>query len=231
MRRKFNFSIGEFYHIYNRGTDKRDIFTNSYDFNRFLCLLHLCNSINHVDIEKYFREGQSFTDILNTDVGDRIVDIGAWCLMPNHFHLLVREKPEGGISKFMKKLSTAYAMYFNKKFKRTGSLFEGCFKATHVNKDNYLKYLFSYIHLNPIKIIEPKWKEGGIANKGNKEKIRKYLGNYKYSSYMDYIGVKRKEADILNRAVFPKYFNNCFDFSDFINGWLEYGKENILTRK
>lgn len=226
MKRNFKFSPGEYYHIYNRGTDKRDIFKNEIDQNRFMSLLYLCNRQDAVDIRQIYSsyEGRSFVKILDFNRGEMIVDIGAYCLMPNHFHLLIREKEEGGVSKFMKKLSTGYSMYFNKKHQRTGGLFEGRFKAMHVSKDTHLKYLFSYIHLNPVKLIDPKWKEKGITDK---EKIRKYLGNYKYSSYLDYIGQERREMVILNKQEFPKYFNNDLDFSDFINFWLSFNKEKF----
>ena len=85
--------------------------------------------------------------------------------MPNHFHILVKEKIENGISKFMGKLTTGYSMYFNKRYDRTGSLFQGVFKSVHADSDEYLKYLFAYIHLNPIKLINPEWKENGIKDK------------------------------------------------------------------
>ena len=86
---------------------------------------------------------------------ETLVDIGAYCLMPNHFHLLIRETAEGNISRFMLKLQTGYPMYFNKKYQRTGALFEGKFKAKHITNDNHLKYLFAYLHLNPVKITDP----------------------------------------------------------------------------
>ena len=137
--------------------------------------------------------------------------------MPNHFHLLLREKKEGGISMFMEKFLTAYSMYFNKKNGRTGKLFEGVFKAIHVDNDEYLKYLFSYIHLNPVKIIDPLWKESGISDK---EKAKQYLGNYPYSSYFDYLGRARGENLILNKEAFPEYFENSKEFEQFIDDWL-----------
>lgn len=219
MRRKFSFSIGEYYHIYNRGTDKRPIFLSSNDYNRFILLLHLCNNTAQIDISNLIRGGLSFTELMNIEVNHRLVDIGAYCLMPNHFHILVREKQENGISLFMKKLLTAYSMYFNIKHRRSGGLFEGPFRATHANKDEYLKYLFSYIHLNPVKIIDPKWKENGIANR---VEAKKYLEKYFYSSYLDYLGTKRKEEKILNKSAFPEYFSDVKDFEQFIDEWLNF---------
>jgi len=137
--------------------------------------------------------------------------------MPNHFHILITEKIEGGISKFMQKLSTAYSMYYNKKYERTGGLFEGKFKSQHANTDRYLKYLFSYTHLNPIKLIQRDWKEKGIRNK--KDAIG-FLNKYLYSSYFDFIGEKRVQNKILNIGAFPKYFSNKASFVEEIFEWL-----------
>ena len=141
--------------------------------------------------------------------------------MPNHFHLLLYEKRESGISLFTEKLLTAYSMYFNKKNIRTGKLFEGRFKATHANSDEYLKYLFSYIHLNPVKIIDPEWKENGIADR---KKAEQYLENYLYSSYPDYSGRIREENPILDRNDFPRYFEDVRGFSRTIAEWLSFNK-------
>ncbi|OHA80219.1 MAG: hypothetical protein A2V96_01600 [Candidatus Yonathbacteria bacterium RBG_16_43_6] len=153
-----------------------------------------------------------------------LVDIGAYCLMPNHFHLLVREKNEGGIQKFMLKLLTAYSMYFNKKNERTGSLFESRYKARHANTDDYLKYLFAYIHLNPVKIIDPEWKEKGITDHDG---AKEYLDKYSYSSYMDFVGEKREEGVVLNKTAFPEYFDDFEEFDEYIKEWLVYPRSDL----
>lgn len=219
MQRKISFSIGEFYHIYNRGTDKRVIFMDEHDYGRFKALLYVCNSIKPVDLNQHFQEGESFLELFEVEREDTLVDIGMYCPMPNHFHLLIREKTEGGITKFMSKLSTAYAMYFNKKKERTGSLFEGPFKAKHIDSDEYLKYIFAYGHLNPVSIIEPKWKEVGIVDR---VAAQEYLKNYAHSSYLDYQGVVRIENKILSREAFPEYFATPKDFNDFVKEWLSF---------
>ena len=217
MERKFDFSVGEFYHIYNRGNNKSKIFFDDTDKERFQKLLYVCNSNKPVVFKTI--QGMPLDKI---ERGQTLVDIGVYCSMPNHFHLLLHEKSEGGVSLFLEKLSTAYSMYFNKKYDRTGKLFEGRFQATHVGNDNYLKYLFAYIHLNPVKIIDPNWKENGIKNR---DKAKKYLENYKYSSYLDYLDKKRIERIILNKKVFPDYFGNFKEFNQYIDEWLSFKED------
>ena len=119
----------------------------------------------------------------------------------------------------MQKLTTAYVMYYNKKYERTGGLFEGKFKAEHLDKNTYLKYLFSYIHLNSIKLIDKNWKEKGIHNK---ESALDYLNNYQYSSYLDYLGRKRVQNQILNYEAFPDYFPTKQEFSKEIFEWISF---------
>lgn len=219
MERKLEFSIGEFYHAYNRGNNKSLVFLDDKDRQRFQKLLYLCNSTKPVVFKTI--QGPSLDKI---ERGETLLDIGAYCLMPNHFHLLLKEKMENGISLFMRKLLTAYSMYFNKKYERTGPLFESRFKATHLNEDRYLKYIFSYIHLNPVKMIEPKWRENGISDR---VKAKAYLEDYKYSSYCDYMGLVRPEKCILNIPAFPEYFSDFKEFEQFIDEWLNYPRTDL----
>lgn len=217
MNRSFNFSPDEFYHLYSRGVERRVIFLDKSDYLRFVILLYVCNSKKPIHVSN-FSDWKSF-DFFNLPRSERLIDVGAYCLMPNHFHLLIRELSDDGASIFMKKLLTAYSMYFNKKYHRTGALFESKFKAQHVDNDNYLKYLFAYIHLNPIALIDSKWKERGV---NNKVKSEKYLDEYKYSSYFEYCGKDRKEKTILNREGFPEYFDGGVEFQDFVTWWLNF---------
>lgn len=219
MARTFSFAPNEFYHIYNRGTEKRNIFMSRADRDRFLALLYLTNQDSPADLKL---QGSTLLEIVERRTSPQLVEIVAYCLMPNHFHLLVRGLEEGGLSKFMQKLTTGYTMYFNKKNERSGSLFQGRFKATHIDNDRYLQYLISYIHLNPIKLIEPGWKETGIADKARAEQ---YLETYGYSSYLDYLGTKRPETTILTREALPEYFSSGIDFKTFVTEWLTYNPE------
>ncbi len=221
MSRDLNFALGEFYHIYNRGTEKRVIFLDEYDYNRFMLLLYLCNSTDRVDLSDLLRQGLTLSEIFNEDRTETLVNIGTWCLMPNHFHLLIKEQKENGIPIFMQKLLTSYSMYFNCKYHRRGSLFEGPFKARHLDYDQYLKYQFTYIHLNPISIIENGWKEKKIENK---RKAKNFLKDYKYSSYFDYFGIKRPEGNIIVKEAFPDYFETAPDFEAMIDEWINFAE-------
>ncbi len=228
MSRNISFGVDEFYHAYNRGTEKRLIFNDQNDRDRFLNLLFLANSSQSIELRRSHHRGGGlasapFVGAFDQEKrGETLVDIGAYCLMPNHFHLLVREKTESGLSAFIHKLLTAYTMYFNLKYKRSGALFEGPFRAKHIDDDNYLHYLFAYIHLNPIKIAFPAWPEADIANLADAEK---YLTNYGFSSYLDYVAPElRPEGLILNKETFPEYFQKPADFSYFLADWVRYQK-------
>lgn len=215
--RKVNFVEGEFYHIYNRGNSKQKIFHDKQDYKYFLDLLYILNTKNNINVSQLKR--YNTFDLYTVGPKDNLVAIGSYVLMPNHFHILITQKIEGGVSKFMQKLSTAYVMYYNKKYQRTGGLFEGKFKAEHLDTDRYLKYIFSYIHLNPVKLIQKDWKEKGIRNK--KETLD-FLRGYEHSSYLDYFGIYRTEGKIINKESFPNYFPNTKDFNNEIFSWLDY---------
>jgi len=217
MERKFNFSEGEYYHVYNRGVEKRDIFLDDNDRKRFQRMLFIANGTKPVVYKTI--QGLPLEEI---ERGKEVTAIGAYCLMPNHFHLLLKETKRGGISKFLAKLTTGYSMYFNTRHEHKGTLFQGVFQAKHIDDDAYLKYVFSYIHLNPIKLIEPGWKEGGIRNR---KKAEEYLAKFPYSSYTDNIGKNRIEKAILDPEEFPEYFKTPRDFHTEITDWLAYQEE------
>ena len=221
-----NFAEGEFYHIFNRGNNKQNIFFNEEDYDRFTKLLYLCNSSGKINFREDIIEKQ--IDAYEFEREEPLVSIGAWSLMPNHFHLYVTSSQSselgelGPISAFAKKLCLAYSMYINKKYSRTGGLFEGRFKSVHINNDDQAKYLFSYIHLNPVKIIDPMWKVRGLTNK---EKTLDFLNKYKWSSYNEYKhGDNRKESIIIFPKNFPDYFNDPKIFEREVFEWLTFPK-------
>ena len=209
--RKQSFAISEYCHLYNRGVEKRKIFLDKRDYLHFLYLMYVCNTIKNIKTRDL---GNDF------DREETIVSIGAYCLMPNHFHILVKEKTNNGISLFMRKLLTAYAMYFNLKYKRTGRLYENTFKSSHVGDDRYLKYLFAYIHLNPAKLIDKNWKEKQTKKV---HQLLKFVSMYEFSSLQEYvkfpINIKRT---ILNKKAFPNYFEKLDNHKSELFDWLSY---------
>lgn len=211
--RKVQFIQEEFYHVYNRGSSRQAIYLTEADYSRFMVLLYLANGMNSFEFRNLDKD-----KLFDFDRGEQLVAIGAYCLMPNHFHILVTPLVEGGMVTFMKKLATSYSMYFNKKHHRTGTLFEGRFKSEHVDNDEYLRYLFSYIHLNPVKLIQSDWQKVGVENKGE---TLQYLKDFKYSSYTDN-SQTRPESIIINREKFPEYFASKKDYDNEMEEWLLY---------
>ena len=144
--RKSLFAIGEHYHIYNRGVDKRITFTDEYDIRRFFQSMVEFNTVKPIGslYENSFLQLGGETPKL----GEKLVNIIAYCLNPNHFHLILEQLVEGGISEFMKRLGGGYTGYFNKKYTRSGSLFQGVFKDVHIDTNEYLLHVSSYVNLN-----------------------------------------------------------------------------------
>ena len=224
MERGFSFAEEEIYHVYNRGVEKRKIFLDESDYARMTLLLYLCNSKTPVNIREYLMRGFTYESLWSLDIDKPVVEIGAWCFMPNHFHLLLRESRAGGISQFMLKVTTAYSMYFNRRTERVGSLMQGPFKAEHVHEDRHLQYLFSYIHLNPVKLIpgESGWNESGIKNL---KRAQAFLDKYKHSSLPDYMTPdSRKESKVIAPDVFPWKFDSISEMSSELTEWLSINK-------
>jgi len=215
MPKNPNFEVGESYHVYNRGNNKRDIFLDDFDRERFLRLLYAANGEKPVHLQNELTK--DIKQPFKVDKGNTLVEIAAYCLMFNHYHLLLHEKTKKGISRFMQKLGTAYCMYFNKRHKKSGTPFEGTYKARHSKDDAHLEHLFIYIHTNPIEHIEPEWKKEGVKNF---QEVQKYLENYKYSSYYDYIVKDRPETVIINKDIFNWYFEDGADLKDHIQYWV-----------
>ena len=218
MERKIQFIENEYYHLYNRGVDKRTIFSSRNDYRRFLMLLYLANSEEDVRIGNMLKSTK-YENIFSRDRGEPIVAIGAFCLMPNHFHILATPLKENGITKMMLKLQTGYSMYFNTKNERTGSLFQGPFRSSHADNDRYLEYLFSYIHLNPAKLREPQWKEK-IRSEND---LMHFVGAYPYSSYGSYL---TNSHFITNPTKFPEYFSSKNEVVSHITDWLANSDED-----
>lgn len=171
----------EFYHALNRGVEKRNIVLDDADRARFIHDLFVFND-QQTALHPRLSERQE-------ERGSRklLVHIHAFCLMGNHYHLLLSEATSNGISKFMKKLNMGYAKYFNEKYKRSGALWQGKFKKKYIERDAHFMYIPYYIHLNPLDFVMPDWREGRVLNI---DKALEYLKTYRWSSHLDYLGEK-----------------------------------------
>ena len=143
--RKIKFINGEIYHVYNRGVDKRNIFSDNEDFNRFIKSILEFRGIEPIG-SLYEKARKDEKQKSNDD--NLLVEFVAYCINPNHFHFILRQLNDEGIQKFMHKLSTGYTMYFNEKENRSGPLFGGKYKAKEINENDYLLNLSAYVNLN-----------------------------------------------------------------------------------
>lgn len=212
--RKTIFAIDQYYHIYNRGVDKRIVFMGKRDYERFLYLLAACNDTTPLLNSQFYYRG--FASIERLGKRQPLVDILCFCLMPNHYHLLLKQKEENGISRFMQKLGTGYTMYFNTKYKRNGVLFQGVFKSIHVDTEIYLTHLSRYIHLNPVEFCEPLWKKNGIRKT---KETHDFIKKYPWSSYCDYLGENRF-THILNKDVIAEIYPRPSAYELFMKDWI-----------
>jgi putative transposase len=171
----------DMYHLLNRGVEKRNIVLDDHDRVRFIHDLYTFN-----DQQLALHPHQFDRKELHRP-RKLLVRLQAFCLMGNHYHLLVSEAIPNGISLFMKKLNMGYSKYFNEKYKRSGALWQGKYKKKLIERDAHFLYIPYYIHLNPLDFILPEWREGKVKNvKGAFE----YLENYRWSSHLDYLGRK-----------------------------------------
>lgn len=199
--RIFPFVNGQFYHIYNRGSEKRPIFESSRDYQRFL------KSMRYYQLEGPKPKFSHFspTSPIQPDPTKKIVEINAFCLMPNHFHLLLKQTKEGGITEFVSKLSNSCTKFYNTKYKRVGPLLQGEFKAVLVESDEQLVHISRYIHLNPLTSF-----------------LVKHLDQYQWSSYKEYIN---NTAGLCAKDEVLGYFKNPQDYQQFILDQASYAIE------
>ena len=207
--RKTDFINNEIYHITMRGVDGRQIFMDDEDRWYGIFGLYEFNTTKAIRIREQREKREKFKQELKSRRGPasaeikleqpdkriKLVDILAFTFMPNHIHLLLKQLIPNGISSFIQKFGTGRSMHFNKRHQRKGTLFQGRFDARHIDGDEYLKTAFVYIHSNPISLIDPGWKERGIADIA---KAKEFLENYRWSSYLDYLG-KRNFPSITER--------------------------------
>ncbi len=204
---------GDILHILNRGVEKRKIFFTEKDYWRFI--YNLCDFNDKNPVLYSYNDRRQYLSAMRKP---KIVDIPCLCLMPNHYHILVQERIDDGASIFSKKLTSGYTQYFNLKNNRSGVLFQGRSKIILIKRDKHFIHIPYYIFSNPIKLIEPQWKERGIKNL---KKVIEFLENYKWSSYSNVIGGKENFPFIINKKLFFEIFDtNEKQFKkDFIE-WL-----------
>lgn len=205
--RKTPIAPGEYYHIYNRENTKQPIFIENRDRIRFLFLIiYLQSPTNFPNISRqvsHFIKNRVF-NVVQENVLDikkhRNVELINFALMPNHFHLTLHELKEGGIATYMQRILCSYTKYINTKYNKSGHLFQGPYKAVHVEDNNQLLYLSTYIHRNPRELSE--WK--------NKEEI------YPWSSLYDYLGENRWGI-LLKKDIILNQFNSASEYKTFVS--------------
>jgi len=219
------FVNGEIYHIFNRGVEKRNIFKEIADYFRFIFCLYELNDKNLVKMRTRIKERKERKNTGATRAIKRepLVEVIAFCLMPNHYHLVLRQLVDGGISLFMKKFGDSYVGYFNQKYNRKGmgSIFQGRFKAIHVTTNDQLINLICYIFTNPVELLEKDWEEIGVKNP---KRVLKYIEDYRWSSYLDCIG-KRNFPSVTERDFLMKVFGGPENLKKFVGAWILYKAE------
>ncbi len=199
---------GEYYHVYNRGVEKKNIFLNDLDYNRFLLTLLLLQSTQTINNLSYHTISFIKHRVFDKAVSEKIklevmekkyIELISFVLMPNHFHIIIKEKKENGISKFMQRTQNSYAKYFNTKYKKSGHLFQGPYRAVHIKDNEQLLYLSAYIHRNPNVL----------------SKFKNKSSSYKWSSYTDYLNDNRF-GNLLCPQIVSGQFSNSLEYYDFV---------------
>ena len=199
--RKVPLVSGEYYHILNRGVAKMQIFNSLRDYERFF------RTMQYYKIDSDKPKFSAFSpNTFNIDSTKRTVEITAYCFMPNHFHFLLKQVKDKGITEFMSKLCNSYAKYFNIKNERVGPLLQGDFKAIHIDDNEQLLQLARYIHLNPLVGF-----------------ITKDLETYKWSSYPEY--VSSNEGGICEKDIILSQFDNKNSYKQFVMDHIDYAKK------
>ena len=199
MIRKVAFCPGEYYHIVNRGVSQSNIFVNETDWIRFLFLIlyfqapvtiyNISDFVARFTKHRMFSSSRESAITVQDIVKERRVELLCFALMPSHFHLLVREKDEHGISRYLQRMQNAYSKYFNTKYHRTGHIFQGPFRAVHIEDNEQLLYTSAYIHSNPRELSG--W--------------RKNFESYPWSSLGDYAHTNRWGDLLVRQYLLEQY--------------------------
>ncbi len=210
--RKITFNEYGYYHIFNRGVDKRRIFMDENDFHRFYLSLYAFNNANFVPSKR-----GSLEEALQTQILERkpYVSIMSFCLMENHFHMLVRPFRGEWMSAFMQRTLTSYVKYFNLKHGRTGRLFETEYKAVQTGEEGHFEHMPRYIHLNPLDGFDPSWRDGTVTNW---DRDLEYLNNYPWSSHHVYMR-KGQNFPVVDEEFSTNMFRSKEEYLDYLKQW------------
>ena len=195
---------GEYYHIFNRAVNKQVIFHDTSDYFRFLFLtLYFQSPIIFQQLGRKVKEFVQSRALDNVEedeiIKKRRVELVAFCIMPNHFHLIVKELDEGGIAAYMQRVLTSYSKYYNTKYQKSGHVFQGPYRAVHIADDRQLLHLSAYIHRNPREIS--KW--------------FKKEDQYIWSSYQDFIDENRW-GDLIMPDIVIGQFKDKAEYENFV---------------
>lgn len=213
--RVFTPANGEIYHIFNRGTEKRNIFACKKDYERFIVNLILFNTASQNTIKNISRYDIECACQKIPD--SALVKIHAFSLLPNHFHLMLEQVVENGVARFLHRIEMSYSLYFNKLYSRSGNLFQGAYKIKHIDNDAYLLYLPLYIHLNALDLLESErnWKEKGIINKSRSVD---FLKTYPWSSLREYLN--KQNYPFICREIIDILYKNSKEWEVAFRDWL-----------
>lgn len=212
--------IMETYHVVSRGVDKRQIFMDKQDHLRFIHDLYELNNQERVGLNYYkFRDYGARGEVAKNDkkLRKKLVDILAFSLMPNHYHILISPKVETGVPQFMQKLNMGYAKYFNQKYERVGRLFQGPYKSVLVTDNTHFLHLPFYIHFNPLDLTCPEWRDNKISSP---KKALEFLKSYRWSSHLDYLGIKNFPS-VLNMKHLTEVFGSGKDYQKLVENYLK----------
>ena len=215
---------GEIYHVYNRGVEKRKVFCERLDYIRFIHDLFEFNDTRPApEFSRRYRPGDNVGDpISHIGPGKKLVDILAFCLMDNHYHLLIRPLAENSLSFFMQKLGIGYTLAFNEKNERVGSLFQGKYKFRHIDRENYLRHIICYIHLNPLKFCSKLNKNGKMDFVKTWDALKKY----RWSSHLAYLG-EDNFGSVIEKKFILELFGGMSGYKEFVRDWMKYEAEKL----
>lgn len=201
-RRQEILATGEIYHIFNRGLEKRPIFLDTFHYRRFFELLQFYQRQHHLRFSRLSRKERQ--KVIEKQLGEPLVEIICYCLMPNHFHVLLEQTANGGISRFIQLIADSYGKFFNIVHNRVGPVFQGKFRSTRIEDNAQLLHVTRYIHLNPVTAFLVKKPE-----------------DFKWSSYREYL---TDDPVICSKVSVLDQFRSKDQYRDFVEDYADYEK-------